>query len=98
HRAQIILDPLHRGDVRRVAGEHPGAHRHADTGDGQREHHLRVVVPAFLAVPALAQRLEGEPAPLLAGDVLLVTLEPGGGAVVEDQVDGEAYQVHTPPA
>src|SRR3954454_14764049 len=49
------------------------------------------------AVPALAQRLEGEPAPLLAGDVLLVTLEPGRGAVIEDQVDVELEQIDRPP-
>ena len=48
-------------------------------------------------MPALAQGLEGEPAPLLAGDVLLVALEPGGGGVVEDQVDVELEQIDRPP-
>ena len=97
HRAQIVLDRLHRGDVGRGAREDPGAHRHAVAGDGEGDHHLRVVVPALLAVPAPAQRLEGEPAPLLAGDVLLVALEPGGGAVVEDQVDVELEQIGRAP-
>src|SRR5215208_5197690 len=81
-----------------TSGVLPGnTHEHAVTGDGQGDHHLRIVVPAFLAVPAFAQRLEGEPAPLLAGDVLLVTLEPGGGAVIEDQVDVELEQIDRPP-
>src|SRR3954452_1540618 len=97
HLPQVRLDRLHGGDVGRVAGKHPGPHRHALTRDGQGDHHLRVVVPPLLAVPAPAQRREGQPAPLVGGDVLLVGLEPGGGAVVEHQVDVELEQVDRAP-
>jgi hypothetical protein len=48
-------------------------------------------------VPALAQWLERQPAPFMAGDVLLVTREPGGGGIVEDQVDIELEQIDRPP-
>jgi site-specific DNA recombinase len=97
HGTQVVLDRLHRGDVGRVAGKYPGAHRHTVAGDGQGDHHLRVVVPAFLAVPAFAQRLEGEPAPFMAGDVLLVARKPSRGAIVEDQIDVELEQIDRPP-
>jgi hypothetical protein len=48
-------------------------------------------------VPALAQRREGQAPPLVAGHVLLVALEPGGGGIVEDQVDVELEQVDAVP-
>ena len=54
--AQIILDAGHRGDIGGIAGQHPGAHRHAVAGDGERDDHLRLVVAALLAVAAPTQR------------------------------------------
>jgi hypothetical protein len=48
-------------------------------------------------VPALSQRGEGQAPPRVARDVLLVALEPGGGGVVEDQVDVQLEQVDAVP-
>jgi hypothetical protein len=75
----------------------PGADRDAVARHRQPDDHLRVVVPALLAVAALAQGREGEPAPVVLGEVLLVGAEPGRGGVVEHQVDVELEQVDRAP-
>ena len=87
----------HRRDVGGVAGQDPGAHRHAVAGHRERDDHLRIVVAALLGVPALPQRREGQAAPALGRDVLVVAFEPGGGGVVEDQVDVELEQIDAVP-
>ena len=48
-------------------------------------------------MPALAQGREGQAPPALGRDVLLVAFEPGGGGVVEDQVDVELEQIDAVP-
>ena len=94
--AQIVLDAGDRGDVGGVAGQHPGAHRHAVAGDGERDDHLRLVVAPFLAVAAPAQRRVQPAGTFLLVLVRLVDLEIGRGGVVEDQVDIEAEQIGGP--
>ena len=75
-------------------GKHPGADRHAVAGDGQRDDHLRLIVAAFLAVAAPAQRRIEASAPFLRGcSSGLVDLEIGRGGVVEDQIDIEPEQI-----
>ncbi len=66
--AQVVLDPGDGGDVGGVAGQHPGPDRHAVARDREGDDHLRLVVAAFLAVAAPAQR--GVKA---AGEFLLVS-------------------------
>jgi len=48
-------------------------------------------------VAAPSQWREGQPAPGLGRDVLVVAFEPGGGGVVEDQVDVQLEQVGAVP-
>ena len=50
-----------------------------------------------LECPRLLQRREGQAAPALGRDVLVVAFEPGGGGVVEDQVDVELEQIDAVP-
>ncbi len=78
-------------------GRTQGAHRHAVAGHGKRDDHLGIVVTALLTVPALAQRREGQAPPLVTGGVLLVAREPGGGGIVEDQVDVQLEQIDAVP-
>src|SRR6476661_6128219 len=82
--AQIVLDAGHSSHVGDVAGQHPGAYRHAVAGHRERDDHLRLVVAPFLAVAAPTQRgvEAASPFPLLL--VRLVDLEIGGRRVVED--------------
>ena len=56
-----------------------------------------MIVAAFLGMPALAKRLEAQPAPLVAGDIRLVGLEPGRGGIVEHQVDVQLEEIHATP-
>jgi hypothetical protein len=48
-------------------------------------------------MPALAQGIEGQPAPFMAGDIRLVGLEPSGGGIVEHQIDVEFEEIHATP-
>jgi hypothetical protein len=48
-------------------------------------------------MPALAQGGEGQAAPLVGCNVLLVALEPGRGGVIEDQVDVQLEQIDAVP-
>ena len=66
-------------------------------GDGECNDDLRIVVAALLGMPTLAQRIERQPAPLVAGDIRLVGLEPGGGGVVEHQIDVQLEEIHATP-
>ena len=50
-----------------------------------------------LQCPRFLQRREGQAAPALGRDVLVVAFEPGGGGVVEDQVDVELEQIDAVP-
>jgi hypothetical protein len=97
HLTKIVLDPLDGRDVGGVARQDPGAHRHAVAGHGKRDDHLGIVIAAFLGVPALSQRREGQTPPLVVGDVLLVAFEPSGGGIVEDQVDVQLEQIDAVP-
>ena len=50
-----------------------------------------------LGVPELSERREGQAAPALGRDVLVIACEPSGGRVVEDQVDVELEQIDAVP-
>ena len=58
---------------------------------------LWIIVPPLFAMPTLTQRVEGQAPPLLTGDILLVTFEPGGGGVVENQIHIELEQIGAVP-
>jgi hypothetical protein len=58
---------------------------------------LRIVVPAFLAVAALAKRLEGEPPPFMAGDVLIVRFKPRCGRIVKNKINVKLEQIGAVP-
>lgn len=102
--AQVFLDPGHRGDVDRVAGKHPVAHREAVAGHRHADHDLRCIATAVLAVTALAGRgvdlLARQSAAVnLAVPVALIFLvgfEVQRGGVVEDHLDVEIEQVGDP--
>jgi len=55
---QIRLDLRNGADIGSIAWEYPGPHRHAIASDGHGNDHLRLIVPAFLAVTPPAQRGE----------------------------------------
>ncbi len=56
-----------------------------------------MIVATFLGVPTLAQGMERQPAPFMAGDIRLVGLEPGCGGVVEHEIDVELEEIHATP-
>lgn len=45
----------------------------------------------------LSKRLELQAAPGVAGHILLVGLEPGGGGIIEDQIDIQFEQINAVP-
>ena len=97
HLAKVILDPLDGRHVGGVAGQDPGADGHAIAGHGEGDDHLRIVVAALLGMSALSQWCEGQAPPLMGRDVLVVAFEPGGGGVIEDQIDVQLEQIDAVP-
>ena len=81
---QVRLDLGDSADVGGIARQHPGAHRHAITGDRHGDDHLRLMIPAFLAVTPPAQGREQPPTPFLLDLIGFVDLEIGRGGVIED--------------
>jgi hypothetical protein len=93
---QVLLDARDRCDIGGVARQYLRAHRHAVARDRQRDDDLRLVVAAFLAVPALAQRCIQLPGELLGKLVRLVDLEIGRRGILENQINIEPQQIGRP--
>src|SRR5271166_4932858 len=90
---QIVLDPRHGGDVGGVPRQNPRPDRHAVARHREGDDDLGLIVAAFLAVAAPAQRRVEPPRPFLGVLVRLVDLEIGRGGIVEDQIDIEPEQI-----
>jgi hypothetical protein len=77
-----------------IARQHPGTHRHAITGDRHGNDHLRLIIPAFLAVAAPSQGRKLPPTPFLRDRIRRVDLEIGRGGATEDQIDVEPEHIN----
>lgn len=99
--AQVVLDPGDGGDIDRVAGEYPVAHRESVPGDGHADDDLRCVTATVLAVAALprggmgllAGHLTAPDVAVLVALIFLVALEVQRGGVVEDHLDVQVEQI-----